>query len=100
MDWPWKYMIRVTGLGEVEALFLVNAHNDDEARRDCRSSDPRVTVIGLYRIRCLIDQVEDPEVQKLNVETAKSGSALYLLTGVPGKPNGTLENLFFECETA
>src|SRR5262249_6018537 len=100
MMWPWKYMMRVEGLGEVKALFLASAKDDDEARADMQTtltSDRRVKVLALYRIICLLDEVDDPEVPHLSTtEQARAGAATYLLTGISGSDKGQIQNLFFQ----
>lgn len=87
------YAVRVAGLGIVEALFLIKAHSDDEARRHMRigsQSDPRRTVLALYRIVKI-------EIGKTAHSSASNSVCMYLLTGVRaegGKKN--LVNVFFE----
>jgi len=88
------YAVRVAGLGIVEALFLINAHSDDEARRHMRigsQSDPRQTVLALYRIvKINADRTAEP--------TSSNKIYTYLLTGVRKEKGGkkNLVNLFFE----
>jgi len=92
MDDMGRYMVRVAGLGSVEALFLINAHTDDEARRDSEiglQSDPRRSLVALYKI------------ERLNFENEVSDAvhqavATYLLTGVEkeDKKKYPLNNFF------
>lgn len=88
------YVVRVAGLGNVEALFLINAHSDDEARRHMRTgsrSDPRQTVLALYRI------VKIDTGQTVR-SPASNSVCMYLLTGVRKEKSGkkNLVNVFFE----
>jgi hypothetical protein len=79
----YRYMIRVTGLGPVTALFLPSALTDAEARRVARAGyDPRVTIVGLYRVHRVVD-------------SASNGSSLYLHTGIKRKAKGDLHHCFF-----
>ena len=89
-----RYMMRVTGLGTVQALFLPSACNDEEARSDlriCQRCDPRITVLALYRIETL--NLDAPDIQR------DAPASIYLETGIPDKDAGHVVNKFFTRRT-
>jgi hypothetical protein len=72
------YLMRVSGLGEVYALFLDSAVTEADSRRDAEKvlrSDKRVKLLALLRITAL-DITEDTKSKTLDTVTT------YLLTGV------------------
>ncbi len=78
-----NYIVRVTGLGPVKALFLPHAQTENEARRHAEvSNDPRRTNLGIYRIW----RVTGP---------APTRPGLYLHTGIKRKAKGDVLNRFF-----
>jgi hypothetical protein len=92
--WHHKYMMRVTGLGAVEALFLPVAADDAEARAHARiglQSDRRKKIVSLYRIEAL-----DIEGQNLS---GTAFASVYLETGIPDKKSGNIVNNFFEADS-
>jgi hypothetical protein len=81
------YAVAVQGLGEVGILFLPHASNDAEARlevENCDKLDPRRTSTALYRIECLIDELDDKDSMPLTVVRGRVNRGLFMQTGTDG----------------
>ena len=88
MAWPWRYAIRVEGLDNVGILFLPNAMNDEDARATialCDKADRRRTTEALYRIECIIDELNDKDSEPLPVVRGRRTRGLFLHTGTLAK---------------
>ncbi len=89
-----SYMMRVSGLGTAEALFMRHAQNESEARFEMEtwlSIDKRVTRSRLFKITCLDKEPAAAFVQE-------KSTAVYLLTGLTkvGTKKHLINSFFME----
>lgn len=84
MAWPWRYAIRVDGLGDTGILFLPNAGNDVDARSEIEISDRidrRRHTLALYHIACIIDERTGKDENELDAIRGRAGRYTYIITG-------------------
>jgi len=81
-----------------EPAFLCSARNEEEARKDMQTSircNSHIEVRGLYEVICILDEFDDPEVPKLQIDKPLERPALYLHNGIVGKKKGSITSFFF-----
>ena len=87
-----SYMMRVVGLGPVEALFLPHVNHDDDTRervRLCQGADHPMTITGVYRVHRM----------DLDLPVDEKPASTYLETGIPDEKAGDVKNLFFDAQS-